>query len=295
MYNRHLLLRTSSFVLAAALSAASAAVPLRFAVDAETPRTFQASAYRGETLDIEARLLWRGAPLAVADGADAAMCWQTNGMGDAWWTAPASVTTGGVVTATWSPSNDVGAASYRVFLRVAGPGGASYRANMLLRLLGSPGETPNALPLPVKVLDFARISYTNEPWSTSSSLSTNDVLALVDAFAGPTNRIMRTADDGSYQSNLEIGGGLYVADNIGTAGDVESLHLSGAGEGGYAELYGGRWEYRPERGMEGDREVAVMDDLPFTNLPPLSASATVGDLVDRINAVIGALHKEVPE
>ena len=32
-----------------------------------------------------------------------------------------------------------------------------------------------------------------------------------------------------------------------------------------------------------------------TNLPPVSATATVGDLVDTLNAVIGALHKETQE
>ena len=203
-----------------------AAVPLRFAADADTPRTYQASAYRGETLDIEARLLWRGAPLAVTDGAEAAMCWQTNGMGDAWWTAPASVTTGGVVTATWSPSNDVGAASYRVFFRVAGPGGASYRANMLLRLLGSPGETPNALPLPVQVLDFARISYTNEPWA-AAGLSTNDVREIVDGVV----ESLTPADIGAapierpeFEDSIEIDGNdgnPYIA--LGRQGNVPKL------------------------------------------------------------------------
>ena len=281
MNSRHFFLLTSYFFLAAA--ALRAAVPLRFAADAESPRTYQASAYRGETLDIEARLLWRGAPLAVADGAEAAMCWQTNGMGAAWWTAPASVTTGGVVTATWSPSNDVGAASYRVFLRVAGPGGASYRANMLLRLLGSPGETPNALPLPVQVLDFARISYTNEPWSASSGLTTNDVRAIVEADAGPTNLIVRADGDG----NVHVAGIFAGEEGTGTSGFAGSFN-------GTVDVYGGLYVFG--EAYLNDEKVAVKGDLAGyatrTNLPSLSADATVGDLVDQLNAVIGALKKE---
>ena len=281
--HRHFLLSSHFFLAATAFALrASAAVPLRFAADAESPRTHQASAYRGETLDIEARLTWRGAPLAVSDGAEAAMCWQTNGMGDAWWTAPASVTTCGVVTATWSPSNDVGAASYRVFLRVAGPGGASYRANMLLRILGSPGETPNALPLPVQVLDFARISYTNEPWAISG-LTTNDVRAIVEADAGPTNLIVRADGDG----NVHVAGIFAGEEGTGTSGFAGSFD-------GTVDVYGGLYVFG--EAYLNDEKVAVKGDLAGyatrTNLPSLSADATVGDLVDQLNAVIGALKKE---
>ena len=139
------------------------AVPLRFDADARSTSTFQASAYRGETLDIEARLLWRGAPLEVAPGAGAALYWQTNGMGSAWWTAPASVTTSGVVSAVWSPTNDVGAAAYRLFLGVA-DGGANYRANMLLRMIDAPGAEPNALAPPLRTIDFSTVEVLNAPW-----------------------------------------------------------------------------------------------------------------------------------
>lgn len=183
-------------ILLLACAALADPVPVRFNADAATPQTFQAAAYRGETLDIGARLTLRGAPLAVAAGASATMHWQTNGMGAAWWTAPASVTTSGLVRARWTPAMDCGADAYRIFLGVAdGGSNLSYRANMLLRMVGSPGETPNALPLPVQVLDFAKVSVTNAPWGESSGLTTNDVRAiiadsalLVDSFGVVTNR-----------------------------------------------------------------------------------------------------------
>lgn len=142
-------------------------VPVRFRADAASPQAFQTAAYRGETLAVEAALTLRGAPLAVADGASAAMHWQTNGMGAAWWTAPASVTTAGVVRATWTPAMDCGADAYRIFLGVAdGGSNLNYRANMLLRMIGSPGESPNALPLPTPFIDFAKVSVANPPWPT---------------------------------------------------------------------------------------------------------------------------------
>ena len=191
-----------SFFLAALALRAGAAVPLRFSADAAAPQTYQAAAYRGETLDIEARLTLRGAPLAVADGASATMHRQTNGMGAAWWTAPASVTTSGLVRATWTPSMDCGADAYRIFLGVAdGGSNLSYRANMLLRMVGSPGETPNALPLPVQVLDFSKISVTNEPWSSSSGLTTNDVRAIVADKADVLHRDGPALVSGNYITN----------------------------------------------------------------------------------------------
>ncbi len=47
--------------------------------------------------------------------------------------------------------------------------------------------------------------------------------------------------------------------------------------------------------LGGNRELAVKGDIPAVNIPPLVASATVGDLVDAINAVADALRKEEEE
>ena len=48
-----------------------------------------------------------------------------------------------------------------------------------------------------------------------------------------------------------------------------------------------------ESGVEDEMDIDALDIR--TNLPPVSATATVGDLVDTLNAVIGALHKETQE
>lgn len=164
--------RLSAIVIPALCANIAIAVPVRFAADVTQAQTHQATAYRGETLEIEATLTDRGH--AITNDAPATLYWQTNGMSSAWWTAPASMS-GGVIRATWSPTNDVGASSYRVFLGVT-DGGRNYRANMTLRMTGSPGDAPNALPLPAKTIDFAEVSVTNAPWALPYAAGDNVVI-----------------------------------------------------------------------------------------------------------------------
>ncbi len=153
-------------VLAAALlggcAPALASVPARWAVETSRARAVSFECYRGETLDLEAAFTSYGAPVDFAAGS-VSLYWQTNGMGEAWWSAPASAASN-VVTAAFSPSNDVGAASYVCFL---GSPETSYRAAFRVRMLDAPGATPNALALPRKSIDFATVSVANAPWITA--------------------------------------------------------------------------------------------------------------------------------
>ena len=152
-------------ILCAAL-AARAAVPRHWKADVAEAGTYQTSFYRGETIDISAQLTLGGRPFAVPAGASASMCVSTNDLRDAWvW--PATVTTGGLIRATWLPEYDPGASAVRGFLRVDVAGtNVNYHANFLFRLLGSPGAVPNELSMPVRVLDFSQIAVTNPPWQT---------------------------------------------------------------------------------------------------------------------------------
>ncbi|MBQ6926514.1 MAG: hypothetical protein IJQ73_17915 [Kiritimatiellae bacterium] len=273
-------------ILLLACAALADPVPVRFNADAAAPQTFQAAAYRGETLDIVARLTLRGAPLAVADGASATMHWQTNGMGTAWWTAPASVTTSGLVRARWTPAMDCGADAYRVFLGVAdGGSNLSYRANMLLRMVGSPGETPNALPLPVQVLDFAKIAWTNAPWGDGGGIDGEAVTGIVErVVADATNAIPRgvaidlRGDGSETVRDAALSGTAYTEWDI------------------YGELPDGQLTYGLRLLFdEIAQHEAFSGRYPArTNIPVLPASATVGELVDAINAVATALRKEEP-
>ena len=226
---KHVLLFTSCFFLAAAMHAS---VPLRFDIETSEARTRYLDAMRGETVDLELPMLSYGRPLSFTNGTPAAVWWQTNGMGSAWWSAPATVSTDGVARASWTPAMDCGADRYALFVGVGGEDGRSYRAAFAVRMRGAPGPHPNEIAPLVQVLDFAKIAYTNEPWS-SSGLSTNDVRALIEADAGPTNRLLRISEDG----DLTIGTHIAVT-NLSAAGawfEAGRIMAWGAGEYGDGE------------------------------------------------------------
>lgn len=145
--NRHFIL--FAIVFAAALSG----VAKTFDVDISTgrPAASNEAYYHGETIEFRAV---RGRSV-VTNIEYAAIYYQTNGMGDVWWK------TDGLV---FHPTNDVGAASYRFFLEGRDDLGRDWHANGLLRLLPSPGFTPNEIELPVARLDFANIEVANAPY-----------------------------------------------------------------------------------------------------------------------------------
>ena len=147
---KHTLPILALFTLHASLfTTLPAAVPLRWTVETSRAQVAQFEAYRGETLDLEATMKSYGSPLATP--VQPSLYWQTNGMGAAWWTAPATAS-GNVLRATWSPTNDCGGTVYNCF--IGGPD-ATYRAAFRLRMLPSPGFTPNHLKLPTVTYDAA--------------------------------------------------------------------------------------------------------------------------------------------
>ena len=162
--NRHFIL--FAIVFAAALSG----VAKTFDVDISTgrPAASNEAYYHGETIEFRAV---RGRSV-VTNVEYSCVYYQTNGMDSVWWK------TDGL---TFHPTNDVGAASYRFFLEGRDDLGRDWHANGLLRLLPSPGFTPNEIELPVARLDFANIEVANDPWTEAiesnsaaiATLSTN--------------------------------------------------------------------------------------------------------------------------
>ncbi len=172
---------TITFLTFCTALAALAQVPCKWTVDLARVTPADWDCLRGETVELMPSFV-SGRDVRDLSGVESAtLWWQTNGMGAAYWSAPASVDTSSRphrLMARWTPDMDVGAASYRYFVGAAAPSGTQYRAHGTIRMRGAPGETPNALPLPVQVLDFAKVSVTNAPWG-ASGLSTNDVRAIV--------------------------------------------------------------------------------------------------------------------
>ena len=129
--------------LAATLQlAALAAVPLSWDVCPGQPAPVMFDRYHGETIDFAATFRGYG-ELPFEPGADIRLWFQTNGMGSAWWSMPATVSSN-VLSATWLPTLDPGAD--RVSLFFGAPSNAYAAA--VLRLRHSPGFAPGAMPDP---------------------------------------------------------------------------------------------------------------------------------------------------
>lgn len=131
-----------------AISARCAPVVNRWTVETSRPAPQIVDLYRGETIELRPTLASYGNPIDLT-ATDISIFWQTNGMGAAWWSSPA--TTGaapGTIIATWSHTNDIGAAQYTFFIRARDPSGDSWRAHGILRMRHSPGWSPNAAPPP---------------------------------------------------------------------------------------------------------------------------------------------------
>ena len=133
--------------LATALAAtlqltALAAVPLSWDVRPGQPAPVTFDRYHGEAIDFSATFRGFG-ELPFAPGADIRLWFQTNGMGSAWWSVPATIQSN-VLSATWSPALDPGAD--RVSLFFGAPSNAYAAA--VLRLRHSPGFAPGSMPDP---------------------------------------------------------------------------------------------------------------------------------------------------
>lgn len=164
MRKRLLTMVSMAFALAALMAWA---VPQEWSVDVSRVQPYQFNAYHGETMELKASFFLRGQPYDVG-GADFALFWQTNGMGAAYWSAPATAASN-TVSAVFTGAMDPGAPLVYGFL---GSTGSNYRASFAVRFAASPGAVPNELPLPVPTIDFAKVAVINAPWATESDIDT---------------------------------------------------------------------------------------------------------------------------
>ena len=122
--------------------------------DSTTPANF--TAHQGETLEFCCTFKGFG-ELPFGDGGDVRLYFQTNGMGEAWWSAPATVSSN-EVRAVWGPEMDVGASRWVFFF---GTPGVVY-SSAIVRLVPSPGFAPGTLPPPAVFTDAVAAIVTNE-------------------------------------------------------------------------------------------------------------------------------------
>lgn len=143
-------------ILAAALQLTShAAVPVAWTNSPGMPPYPIKPLPHGSTVDLAVTLKGYTTP-PIADGADVRLWYQTNGMGQAWWSAPATFD-GSTITSTFGPAQDCGAD--RVSLFFGAP--SNVFASAVLRLTHAPGFDPARLPLPVQYIDFATVELRN--------------------------------------------------------------------------------------------------------------------------------------
>jgi hypothetical protein len=151
---------------------AAAPLTLKYTAETSAAQPYRTTIWQGETVDLEATLRIYGAAVALPGNAVATLWYQTNGMASAWWRGAATATTGGVLTAHWTPALDVGAPAYTFYIGVADASTQTlYRAHGQIKMMRSPGFVPNSIDLPARLLDFDALAVTNAPWATPADVA----------------------------------------------------------------------------------------------------------------------------
>jgi hypothetical protein len=210
--------KTLTMILCCLSLASLAQVPCRWTVESSRTAPGQFSCYRGETLSLEPTIKEYGVTLT---NYTATLWYQTNGMDRTWWQG-----TNGMF---FTPAMDIGASVYIVYIQAVKTNGTSYRANAVIRMLGAPGETPNAIALPVERLDFASIIYTNAPWllaeldpgipgaiataGTNAQAMADSALSNAVLFA-TTNQTTRIYNPSNASEYIDGAGNKYVVSNF---------------------------------------------------------------------------------
>lgn len=176
--------------------ASHAQVLCKWNADSSSAVAAEFQCYRGETLQFQPTLKQYG---SVISNASYTLYYQTNGMGTAYWSTN---------ILKFTPSMDVGASAYTVFIRAETTNGISYRANAKIKMLGSPGATPNVLPLPAQTIDFSAISYSNAPWLLSADLG--PIQGRLESVEGSTNAWNAAAAWGNHAAAGYLSASIWL-------------------------------------------------------------------------------------
>lgn len=255
-----------SLIAAAALATFSSTggIPVTWTVETTRATTPTIQAYQGETLALEATMTASGEPLELTG--DAAIYWQTNGMGSSYWSAPATAESSRLA-AVWTPEMDVGASNYHCFIGIPGQ---IYRAAFQLRLRTSPGASPNTLPLPPKVIDFATVEVRNPPWGDpmSADAVTNIAEHAVDRKVPAWAKVPDPPFEGCVKTNEY--GALAVGEIRSTAptfvlNDCSDYRLMLYPDQIWSDIYGPLlFPWSDMYGMDNTRDIAVRSMIPHS-------------------------------
>ena len=209
-----LALQLSFYILHLTLYTSHAAVPVAWTNSPGMPPYPIKPVPHGSTVDLAVTLKGYTTP-PIADGADVRLWYQTNGMGSAWWSAPATFD-GSTITASFGPAQDCGAD--RVSLFFGAP--SNVFASAVLRLTHAPGFDPARLPLPVQYIDFAAVELRNlsaltNGWSFGSTPGNYEVVSNAAMNAAPKYKSKFNCQWVYYDSTRHLlSGGEPIGDAI---------------------------------------------------------------------------------
>lgn len=210
-------LRANILLFGLLAAATHAAVPVAWTNSPGMPPYPIKPVPHGVPVDFRVTLRGYSSPPA-APGADVRLWFQTNGMGSAWWSAPATLE-GDVITATFGAEQDTGAD--RVALFFGAP--SNVFASAILRLTHSPGFAPNVRPPPVARLDFSALEVLNAPYYTQ---------AETDARIDETTNLVHAAAAAATNHTAES----ISASNPAFSAAVRAVPVSGADASDIAEV-----------------------------------------------------------
>jgi len=204
-------------------SAIAASRPFAWTAETSRPERMRFEAYHGDAMSFEVAFNALGKPLNIESaGYAATMYWQTNGMETAFWELPCSIS-GSVARTSFPSSLDPGAKQLHFMLAVSSESNLVYAAEAYVKMLSSPGFAPNAIEMPIRMIDFATIAVTNAPWATEQDIEL--------ASAALRGEIAAKADA-----------------EIVTIEDSYWLHIGYGYTNRFDHVYGDRWECRNEYG-----------------------------------------------
>lgn len=159
-----------------------------------------------------------------------------------WYTAPCTVHSGGYIRLAWNSGYDNGSPRYMGWLRLLDGTNPFYRLKFDIRMIETPGFTPNATLLTLAPIDFGTVTWTNEPWIESGATGVvlngtfsgtfvgidTSLVAGVSSWNGRSGPVTPQAGDYTAEMVGALSNGAPLNGTNLTDGTVESNKLSWA-------------------------------------------------------------------